>query len=221
MLISGFVLLFAFFSIGGYLLGVEDAIRLYSDNNDLTSKTMQLTKDRDDTQRQLLMQKQISKVDKAANFHAANSMDLQLQQIHELERELKFFRSIMAPEETIKGLQISRFNWQQLDNSVLNWQLSLIQAGYQGRTLSGVVKASIVAMRGNEKVFLPLINEDKNERFKYRFRYFQHITGTISIAEGLIPIAVNIIAIPSVKGQSTQEKQFPWQSDEEKFADVE
>ena len=96
----------------GYLIGISEAIRLYEENNQLTIKANLLTSQADEVRSKLLMQQQISKVDKAANFHAGNSMDMQLQQIRELERELKFFRSIMAPEETLKGLQIARFSWQ-------------------------------------------------------------------------------------------------------------
>ena len=167
------------------------------------------------------MLKQISKVDKAANMHAGNSMDSQLQKIRELERELNFFRSIMAPEETVKGLQISRFSWQAIEKGNFNWQLSLIQAGSQGRSLSGVVKAELVAMRGNDEVIIALINEQQAESFNYHFKYFQHLSGSISIADDLVPIAVNVIAKPAINGQPSIEKQFPWQTDEEKLANVE
>ncbi len=215
------VLLLMAFSVVGYLLGIKDGISLRDENWQLTEKVSDLSIQLDEKNRQLVMQDQISKVDQAANLHAGTSMDSQHQQIRELERELKFFRSIMAPEESTKGLQISRFNWQQQDQNTFSWQLSLIQAGSQGRAISGFVNIELIAMRGKEKVVLPLLTEAQSDRFNYRFLYFQHITGSVSIAEDLTPISLAIVAHPTLKGQPSIEKQFPWQSDEEKVANVE
>ena len=222
LLLTLAVLLILFLvAVGGYLYGISDGFKLNRVNSELNTIVSSLKKERDDLQRSLVMQKQISQVDKAANLHAGSSMDSQHQQIRELERELNFFRSIMAPEETEKGLQISRFNWQKLDERTYSWQLSLIQAGSQSRAISGVVKASLILLRGNEKVVLKLTNEDKSANFNYRFKYFQHLSGTIEIADNLVPVSINVVADPAINGQETVEKQFPWQSDEEKIANVE
>ena len=76
-------------------------------------------------------------------------------------------------------------------------------------------------MRGNEKIVLALTNEQKTANFNYRFKYFQHLSGSIEIADNLVPISINVIADPAVNGQEVIEKQFPWQADEEKMANVE
>ncbi|MFT5519751.1 MAG: hypothetical protein ACI9IA_000335 [Enterobacterales bacterium] len=215
------------FSLSGYLWGVADAIKLNSENETLLKQLNGLQSDQDATQRQLVMQKQISKVDQAANYHAGNSMDIQLQKIRDLERELTFFRSIMAPEESIKGLQISRFSWQKSDTGDFNWQLSLIQAGAQGRALSGFVKLDLVATKDGKEVIIPIINleqetnKQQRDRYNYRFKYFQHLTGTLNIADGLVPLSIKVVAKPAINGQQSIEKQFPWQADEEKLANVE
>ncbi|RLA03585.1 MAG: hypothetical protein DRQ47_04900 [Gammaproteobacteria bacterium] len=205
----------------GYRWGIKDGISLFDENQKLTGNVEQLNTQLGDSNRQLLIQKQISKVDQAANFHAGNSMDEQLHQIRSLERELKFFRSIMAPEESVKGLQISRFNWQQPEQGVFNWQLSLIQAGSQGRAVSGVVKVHLIAMSGGKETRISLTDEQQKSSFSYRFKYFQHISGTITLADDVTPIRVNIVAKPAINGQQSVEKQFPWQPDEEKIANVE
>jgi len=215
------VLLLMLFLTSGYLLGNADGVGLRNKNQELFDLVQERTIQLEQTKRALVMQKQISKVDQAANQHAGNSMDMQHQQIRELERELKFFRSIMAPEESVKGLQISRFNWQQQEQNSVNWQLSLIQAGSQGRTISGFVNIELIAMRGSEKVVIVIFTEDKKDQFNYRFRYFQHLSGSITIADDLIPQSVKIVAHPTLKGQPSVEKLFPWQSDEEKIANVE
>lgn len=220
LLFAGSLFLLVLSALSGFFYGLDKAIDLSEKNQQLEQRVQYLSSQIEDAKRQLVMQEQISKVDKAANLHAGTSMDSQLQRIRELERELKFFRSIIAPEESEKGLQLARFNWKKSDTGQLNWQLSLIQAGSQGKSLAGVVTMTLVAMDGTEQVEIPIQNQDQKQNFSYRFKYFQHITGTISIEGDLVPIAVNVVARPAVKGQQPIEKQFPWQSDEEKLANV-
>ena len=220
-LISALLLLLVLFSVSGYFLGDKDGISLRIEKRQLTQSVYELTEQLNKSKRQLVMLEQINKVDQAANLHTGNSMDTQQQQIRKLQRELKFFRSIMAPEESIKGLQISEFSWQKLEQDAYSWQLSLIQAGSQGGSLSGYVNVNLTAMRGGETVVIPLSTEQQTDRLNYRFRYFQHLTGNIKIAGDLIPVSVNVVARSTVKGQPSIEKQFPWQSDEEKIANVE
>ena len=215
------VLLLTIFSLTGYWLGNKDGISLRAEKTQLIKTVNEINTQLEDSQRQLVMQKQISKVDQAANIHAGNSMDSQHQQIRELERELKFFRNIMAPEESLKGLQLSRFTWQKQKENLFTWQLSLMQAGSQGRSVSGFANIELIALKGDKEVTVPLLSEDKKERFNYRFRYFQHLTGSVIIDAGLIPLSIKVVAHPTLKGQPSIEKHFPWQSDEEKIANVE
>jgi len=227
VLTGAILLVLACFSVSGYLWGVADSIKLNSENQSLLEQVAELESDQETRRRQLVMQKQISKVDQAANYHAGNSMDTQLQQIRELERELKFFRSIMAPEQSIKGLQISRFSRQTSEDGHFSWQLSLIQAGAQGRALSGFVKINLIASKEGKEVIIPILNieqqanKQQSDRYNYRFKYFQHLTGTLKIAEGLVPLSIKVVANPAINGQQSIEKQFPWQADEEKLANVE
>lgn len=215
------LLLLALVAVTGYLFGISDALSLNQKNLQLSQQIDTLNQKLEEGERSLVMQQQISKVDKAANLHAGSSMDSQLQQIRELERELNFFRSIMAPEETAKGLQVSRFNWQAMENGEINWQLSLIQAGSQGRAISGVVTIELVAMQGNQRVTIPVTNNNQKTNFDYRFKYFQHLTGLLTVPEGLIPLSIDVVAKPALKGQQSVTKSFPWQTDEEKVANVE
>ncbi len=215
------VLSIIIFFISGYLLGDTDGISLRKEKTQLNKTVELLNVQLKESQRQLVKLTQISKVDQAANIHAGNSMDSQHQQIRELQRELNFFRSIMAPEDSQKGLQISRFSWQKGNKGTFNWQISLIQAGSQGRAISGYINIELVAFDNDNQIIIPLLSGDQSERFNFRFRYFQHLTGNLQLKEGLTPSVIKIVAYPTLKGQPILEKVFPWQSDEEKIANVE
>jgi len=220
-LLIAILLVLAIIFVVGYMLGDTDGVSLRNEKRELTETVKQVTDKLTESQRQLVKLTQMSKVEQAASIHAGNSMDSQQQQIRELERELMFFRSIMAPEESEKGLQISRFSWQQHNLETINWQISLIQAGSQGRTISGFVNVELVAMQDGEQKILHLTNEENNEKFNFRFKYFQHLSGNLKLNDDLAPISVNIVAYPTLKGQPIINRQFPWQPDEEKIANVE
>lgn len=205
----------------GYYFGVRHSLYIQDENQTLSSTNLTLLNEIENANKQLIMQKQISLVDKAATVQAGSSMDTQYQQIRELQRQLTFFRSIIAPEETSKGLQISRFNWHQSEDGHINWQLSLIQAGSQGRALSGVAMLELIAMDGQQQVKVALKNEKDLSKFNYRFKYFQYLTGSFELPSNLVPVSVHVIAKPAVAKQPTIEKRFQWQSDEEKIANVE
>ncbi len=212
---------FILFYLTGYMMGDADGISLRNEKQQLLGNVRQLTEQLAESERQLVKQTQISKVDQAANVQAGNSLDSQQQQIRELERELTFFRSIMAPEESQKGLQIARFSWQQQDQETINWQISLIQAGSQGRAISGYVMIELLGMQGNKEVILPLKNEKQGDRFNFRFKYFQHLIGSLQLDENIVPRSVNVKAYPTLKGQPIIDIEFPWQPDEENIANVE
>ncbi|MCP4270859.1 MAG: hypothetical protein GY781_02670 [Gammaproteobacteria bacterium] len=212
---------FILFYLTGYMMGDADGISLRNEKQQLLGNVRQLTEQLAESERQLVKQTQISKVDQAANVQAGNSLDSQQQHIRELERELTFFRSIMAPEESQKGLQIARFSWQQQDQETINWQISLIQAGSQGRAISGYVMLQLRGMQGNKEVILPLKNEKQGDRFNFRFKYFQHLIGSLKLDENIVPISVNVKAYPTLKGQPIIDIEFPWQPDEENIANVE
>jgi len=214
-------LVLALLIFAGYLFGVRHALEIRNDNQILLQSNLDLATELEAINKQLVMQKQISLVDKAATLQAGTSLDSQYQKIRVLQRELTFFRSIIAPEESSKGLQISRFNWHKSDDGHINWQLSLIQAGSQGRLLSGAARLELVAMRGQQQVTLALKDIKNKLDFKYRFKYFQHLSGSFELAKDLVPISVNVSAKPTIAKQPTIEKQFQWQSDEEKIANVE
>jgi hypothetical protein len=205
----------------GFFVGNQDGISLRSEKASLENQVQALTEQLTDTKKQLVMLNQLKKVDQEANRQAGSSLDYQQQKIRELERELEFFRSILAPEEADKGLKISRFKWQKSEDGNLGWQLSLIQAGSQGATISGTVAININVLRNNAPETIIVVDESGKERFNYRFRYFQHINGSLAVDPEVKIISADIKVMPSVKGQQIISQQFQWPADEEKVANVE
>ena len=214
------VFIIAIFTTTGYLLGNRSGTELRDSNKALMAQVEQLNQELETARKQLVMTEQLSKVEQEANRQAGTSLDSQQQRIRELERELQFFRNILAPEESEKGLQISRFTWEESEDGQIGWQVSLIQAGSQGATISGTVGITVNALKNNEPVQITVTDDKDSDRFNYRFRYFQHLTGTVLLDKELVPVSAEVVVMPTAKGQQIVRQLFPWQLDEEKLANV-
>jgi len=205
----------------GYYLGNRHSINLIEENENLLAQVETNDSEVDDLQRKLVMQEQINKVEQAASKEAGQSMETQFQKFRELERELSFYRSILAPSEANKGLQISRFHWQAISDNKVGWQVSLLQAGSQGGMMSGTFSMNLISMRGTEEIRTPILNKSNKPDFGFKFRYFQHLTGEMDLTNDIVPVAIEIIAKRYGPRQTPLTKQFPWNPEEETATDVE
>ena len=219
----GALILLILVAIGltGYFVGNQQGIAMSAENNDLKNRLAQTTAELTDARRQLVMANQLSKVEKEANRQAGSSLDTKQQRIRELERELKFFRDILAPEEAERGLKINRFQWSLADNGNLGWQVSLIQAGSQGATISGSLTITLNVLRNGQAEQVVVTDTENLDRFNYRFRYFQHVTGSFPLDKDVQLVSAEVKVMPTAKGQEILTEQFNWSADEEKLADVE
>jgi hypothetical protein len=132
-----------------------------------------------------------------------------------LRADLSFYRNIMAPSETSKGLQVDRF---QLDPGRMehhwDFRLTLIQVGNNKSYISGVVAVNLIGTRQGEQEVIAL--RDVSEQIedlgvKFRFRYFQDVEGTLQIPEGFEPLEVQVVARAGGRKSSQAERTFDWQ----------
>ena len=151
-----------------------------------------------------------------------------------LTEEVTFYKSLMAPSSLARGLQIADFELTALDGPGRRYAFHLLLTQVESRrdwvqgdaTLeihgrmaaqaSGVGPAGQTAgsesrTETSERV-LPLteIAEEGAYPLKYRFRYFQDLTGIISLPPGFEP--ERIVVRAGKRGASTDalERTFDW-----------
>ena len=141
--------------------------------------------------------------------------------IRELEKSLqerksaiRFYKSIMAPEDLETGLQVFRMDLEPT-SSPDRWRYNLVlsQIGDNNRFVSGHVKVHLVGYVGEERQRLPLhriSGARENNEIEFRFRYFQSVDGNMRIPEGFEPHSIEVKAVTD-NGRQESEREFFWQ----------
>ncbi|MEM9744937.1 MAG: DUF6776 family protein [Pseudomonadota bacterium] len=130
----------------------------------------------------------------------------------QLDEEVTFYRSLMAPDRLAKGLQIAEFEATRRTDGQISFHLLLTQIASRRTWVAGQVEVLVSGRnRGAaEDVVLPLTEIAVVEKYplSYRFRYFQDLTGEFSLPSDFEPTEVQIRVTPT-KGKPL-ERRFPW-----------
>ncbi|MGM0767739.1 MAG: DUF6776 family protein [Pseudomonadota bacterium] len=135
-------------------------------------------------------------------------------QIASLNADLTFYKNIMAPSETSKGLQVDRLSLEpDRQDDGYNFKLVLTQVGNNKSYISGVVAVNVIGMREDEKEVIALrdLSEDIDDLgVKFRFRYFQDIEGLMTLPGDFEPREIQIVAKSQGQKSTQAERTFDW-----------
>ena len=144
-------------------------------------------------------------------------------QLAALTEEVTFYKSLMSPSSLAKGLQIADFELTAMEaEGRYTFHLLLTQVETRRDWVQGEATLEVEGrMRetggtdsatGNGQRVLPLteIGEDDSYPLKFRFRYFQDLTGVISLPAGFEP--ERIVVRAGKRGASTEAmtRTFDW-----------
>jgi hypothetical protein len=154
------------------------------------------------------------RIDASANTQLRQELAQSNSRIAELTAELKFYRSIISPQDGKHGVRVQEITVAATGQpGKYRYKLVLIQTLQQGKELAGTVRFSI---RG-ESDGAPLVIEyphEGQEKLEVRFKYFQSVTGTFDFPDEFVPIAlrVDLAAKKGSKNNSSLigEKWYPW-----------
>ncbi|GIU21415.1 MULTISPECIES: DUF6776 family protein [unclassified Shewanella] len=128
----------------------------------------------------------------------------------ELERELAFYRSVMAPENNADGVAINTLELEpSLEPRQYRVKLVLTQLEKRKRSLAGRSEITLVGLQDGKTVSLKL-SELSDASFKFKFRYFQVLEGEFTLPEGfsLSRVKAKVIVPTSrwTKGSQTEQE---------------
>ncbi len=203
---------------GGYLIGTtKDGFRLsnVSEARDYLRGELEDVQERQTgMQQKLINLERGHTIDQQALTQARRTIAALDTKISELESDLSFYKNIMAPSETSKGLQVDRFNLQTTRaDRVFGFKLVLTQIGGNKNYISGLVAINVIGIRNGERELVALrdLSEDIDDLgVKFRFRYFQDVEGRMKLPPDFEPVEIQVVA--QAKGpKSTQaERTFDW-----------
>ena len=131
-----------------------------------------------------------------------------------LQSELVFYKNIMAPSESTRGLQIDRLAMRSAGaTGVFDFMVVLVQRGDNKSYLSGAARVNVVGLRDGKRETIALkdLSADiENTDIKLRFRYFQEVKGRLRLPEDFKPLEVQVMAKRDGSGSAKVELTFDW-----------
>jgi hypothetical protein len=129
------------------------------------------------------------------------------------QEEVLFYRQLMAPSESQRGLRVEKFELTAGANaSEVKYRLLLAQVVERPDWANGTVTVDVVGTLENQQVVLPLTELTQVDAYPltFRFRYLQDFAGTLALPVGLSPERVVVTAATSGKGAKRVQKTFSW-----------
>ena len=205
-------------AVGGYATGLaQGGFRFSSveDSRDRLDQELEELKARyRNASQQLTNLERGRAIDQQALNQARRSIVTLETRIASLNADLTFYKNIMAPSETSKGLQVDRLSLQpDRQNEGFNFKLVLTQVGNNKNYISGVVAVNVIGMRNDEKEVIALrdLSGDIDDLgIKFRFRYFQDVEGTLTVPEDFEPREIQVVAKSEGRKSTQAERTFDW-----------
>ncbi|BEH13302.1 MULTISPECIES: DUF6776 family protein [Marinobacter] len=205
-------------AIAGYAAGMAQGGFRFSSaeaSNEQLAQELRSLRDQFRTARQNLVNLERGRaIDEQALREARNTIVGLETRISELEADLTFYRNIMAPSETSKGLQVDSFTLASArGDNTYRFKMVLTQVGNNNSFIAGQVAVNIIGRLDGEKEVIALRDlsddiEDLGVRF--RFRYFQDVEGTLNLPQGFEPYEIQVVAQAQGRNASQAERTFDW-----------
>lgn len=170
-----------------------------------------LTNELDSLKQNLVANKRSSEIEQQAYSEVDDSLRSMQSEILELKEEVAFYRSIVAPRESSQGLRIQRFKITPTgQGKTFRYKLVLTQVIKNNRVTRGEVDIQIEGVQNGKhrSINLTEVSSEKQDKFPFKFKYFQSFEGDLIIPEGFVPSRVNIKVTTS--GNIDLEKTYSW-----------
>jgi len=181
---------------------------LEEQNSVLEERISELVIEIEKTRDELVANQSSSEIEKLAYGEVDQSLRTLQSEVLELKEEVAFYRSIVAPRESARGLRIQRFNVAQAGKG-FRYKLVLTQVIKNSRITRGNVVMQIEGVRKGKSVKLNLtsLSAKGQKQLDFRFKYFQSFEGDLTLPKDFTPSRVHVKVSSN---RVTLEKTFAW-----------
>lgn len=168
-------------------------------------------------QQRLAHAQQSGRVDQQAHAEVRETLGGLNEEIIRLREELAFYRGIVSPADSRRGLRIHSFDLRPgATGRDWRFQLMLLQAMQHDRQARGRAMIEIVgAMNGSQARFaLGDLDERYAGGIEFDFRYYQELGGDILLPEGFEPARVEIALHTPGEESPRAEAEYDWAQEE-------
>ena len=198
----------------GKLNGVAELASLRDRHAALRARNVTLSKDNKLLQGRVAILERSGEIDRRAAGEVRNDLGGLEQELQAAREEVEFYRGIVSPGDVQSGLHIHRFALEpDAVPGRYRYDLVLTQLKHNNKSVSGVVDWKVSGFMLGEPGELSLkgITRPAVKQLKFRFRYFQALSGLITLPEGFEAANVTLTITPAGnKKQGPVEQKFDW-----------
>lgn len=213
----GLVVMVIAIVVGGwYLLNTGrtqagfDFSHLENEYEDLKSQRDTLVSENRGLREEVVSLRQGGKIEEQAYGEVRTSLTELQDEILELKEEVAFYRSIVTPGESSKGLRIQKFDIESNgQKGGYRYKLVLTQVIKNKYVTKGNIDIVIEGVHGVEprRLLLTEVSTSKSKSLPFKFKYFQSFEGDILLPEDFIASRIKL----NIKSNRTNiEKTVKW-----------
>jgi len=204
----------ALFAYGYSRAGIDLQV-LQKQGRQLEAEIGRLTGENAELREQKAVLERSRDIDQRAYGEVKESLQELQDEILELQEEVAFYRSIVAPNESAKGLRVQTFKLERNGEARgYRYRLILTQVATNNRITRGRVHMTIEGLQADKQRELALkdIATEEDTSLAFRFKYFQSFEGDIVLPQGFIPSRVRL-TVESKRAKI--EKTYEWPQDDQ------
>jgi len=198
----------------GKLQGAEELKSLRSEHAELRRQFRNLSRENASLRETNTILERSSQIDQQAARDVQEQLASLQEDLQAAREEVEFYRGIIAPGDAAAGLRIHRFEitpGQQPDE--YHYDLVLTQMKRHDRIITGKVEWKLIGREGDAARELNLsdVTQPAVKQLDFRFRYFQHLTGLVTLPAGFQASDVMLSVITTGKDAvEPLEQRFEW-----------
>jgi hypothetical protein len=190
--------------------GSAGFVGLQADN---TGHIEALEEERNALRRELAMVKKAAEIDQESIVSIKNQIKQFQDERLKMEEELAFLRGIVSTTNKKHALRVQNFKLEPgLESGQYIYRFSVSQVINSGIVAKGVIELNIEGLQNGRSTRLSLaqVSEEKLDRIKMRFRYFQNVEGKLLLPNGFEPATIEIDVKPSGGKLERVKESFNW-----------
>jgi hypothetical protein len=188
----------------GKLRGAIELESLRTEHSILKKRHARALRENRKLRDQVAILERSSQIDRQASLDVKADLGELEQALQASREEIEFYRGIIAPGDVKSGLRIHRFSLESGTAArEYRYELVLAQLKRNEHHVSGVVDWKISGQILGEPAELELadVTRPALQQLKFRFRYFQNLTGSLTLPDDFEPDKVTLHIRPEGKGK--------------------
>ncbi len=206
------------FAGAGYWTGVRHHLEAIVENQEMKGQLRSLKSKHVELRGVAAVDRHGSVLEKKATERVRQDNVLLQNKVAELQEAVSFYKGIMAPLRNDKGLRIEKLSVQRTaDSARYRYKVVLTQVANNSSYVSGSLHIRVLGTSKGEQKALSLkaLSESANkDGAKFKFRYFQDLSGELTLPGGFIPDQVEVVAQSRGKKAMRLERLFDWKIEE-------